>query len=164
MSSIINQNAYLPTSRSFPEDPTDLSMELSKAYIDITNAVNGRTISLFPANHVALTGEGWFYNNQKQQSLRKIYPFTVAGSFPHGINFFNYLNVPRGFGSYVDTTGNNSYGVIYGTNVPISGQVSFYITKNSAPNVLDGNIIILSGAGAPSIKTGTIIIEWLSII
>jgi hypothetical protein len=149
---ITNQVAFLRTSREYPEDLHQLSQEVSKSYIDIANAVNGRTIGLFPASRSAINGESWFLTTQRQQGLRQVYTFTSTGNIPHGLNFSSIERFTRGFGSFTD--GTNYYGVIYGSNTAIPNQISFYITPT--------NIVVLSGAGAPTITNGVLVIEWIS--
>lgn len=131
-----------------------LIVELDRAYVDTASKVNARTIGLFPDNAPVVTGEQWFLSGQtsKQQTLRQIYPFTATGSIPHGINFATVSQFTKPSGSYTD--GTNWYGAIYASSVAIAGQVTFYVTPT--------NIVILAGAGAPSITNGTIILEWLS--
>ena len=48
-----NGAPYLRTSREFPEDPKKLTLQISKSYIEIANAVNSRTISIFPISNSA---------------------------------------------------------------------------------------------------------------
>lgn len=154
-SNVTNQVSYLRTSRNFTNEIDELSTELNRTYIDIAQAVNSRTISTFPVNIPTITGENWFITqNQRQQSLRQVYGFTSTTSINHGLRFSNIERFVRGFGSYTD--GTNWYGLIFGSNVPIAGQISFYITSTQ--------IVFLSGAGAPSLTNGkgTVIIEWLS--
>ena len=69
MNNITNQVPNLRTSRHFPSDnPDQLSIELEKAYIDIANAVNNRTIGLYPSNRPSGTGNSYYISkNQKQQ-------------------------------------------------------------------------------------------------
>ena len=88
----------------------------------------------------------------KQQGLRQVYTFTSTGTIPHGINLNNISQFTRPSGTFTD--GTNSYGCIYASNIAIAGQVSFYIDPT--------NINIIAGAGAPSITSGTIILEWIS--
>lgn len=152
-SNITNQVAYLRTSREFPEDLHQLCVEVNKSYLDIANSVNERIIGLFPTNRPAVTGESWFLQgNRRQQTLRQAYNFTSTGNIAHGIGLSGITNFTRGFGSYTD--GTNQYGVIFGTNVAIAGEVSFYVTST--------NIVVLAGVGAPAITRGIIVIEWLS--
>jgi hypothetical protein len=55
-------------------------------------------------------------------------------------------------GSFTD--GTNSYGLFYASSVAIVGQITFYVTATQ--------IIFLVGAGAPTLTSGLIILEWLS--
>jgi len=153
MNNIINQSPYLKTSRLFPEEAHQLSVELNKAYLDIANAVNDRTISLFPSGSSALGGESWFITkNQRQQNFRQVYLFTATGSIPHNIRFINVSQFTKCTGAFTD--GTNWYGAIFASSVAIAGQVSFYITPT--------NIVILAGAGAPAIVNGNIVLEWIT--
>jgi len=130
-----------------------LALEINKSYIDIANAVNKRTIGIFPTNRPAVTGETWFVtNNQKQQTFRQVYTFTTSGNIKHNINFNNLTSFTKCSGSFTD--GTNWYGCIFASNVAIAGQVSFYVDPN--------NIVILADGAAPAIVSGLIILEWLS--
>lgn len=150
---VVNQVAYLRTSRMFPPELEQLSVEVDKAYIDTANAINNRTISIFPTSRAAINGESWFLiGNQKQQGFRQAYPFTTTGNIAHGIEFNKISRFVRTFGEYTD--GTNWYGLIPGSNVAIGGQVSFYITPT--------NIVFLVGGGAPVVTNGTVVLEWLS--
>jgi len=155
MSSPFQQAPYLRQQRNFPSDNIQaLTVEIDRAYVDIAQKVNTRTISLFALNTTAVTGEQWYLQGQPkpQQTLRKVFTFTSAGSIAHGLSFANIAQFTTGYGSFTD--GTNYYGVIYGSNTAIAGQVSFYITGT--------NIVILSGAGAPTIVSGILVIQWLS--
>jgi hypothetical protein len=162
-SNVINQAPFLRTSRNFPNEINQLTVEINRSYVDIANNVNNRTIGLFPTNRPAVNGESWFItNNQRQQGFRQIYTFTSTGSIPHYINILDIsLISPKCYGSFRDSS-NNYYGCIFASNASIPGQVSFYITPNSSISALDGNIVILAGAGAPTIQSGIIVIEWIS--
>ena len=150
---IINQVSFLRTSRNFPEDAQPLSVELNKSYVDIANAVNSRTIGIFPTSRPALTGEGWFLsNNQKQQTFRQVYTFTSTANIAHGISTGQIAGFARMFGTFTD--GTNFYGLVPGSNVAIAGQRGFYITST--------NIVFTAGAGAPALTSGLIVLEWLS--
>ena len=154
----LQTSPYLPRQRSFPVDNVpSLSFILDKAYIEIASRVNERTIGLFADNIPVVTGERWYLNGEPnvQQSLRQVYPFTSAGSIPHNIPSAEISTIlPTSYGEFTD--GTNWYGVIYASSVAIAGQVSFYVTPT--------NIVILSGAGAPAISSGTIILTWLSVV
>lgn len=152
-SNVINQVAYLRTSREFPEDLSSLALQVNKAYIDTANAVNNRTISIYTVNRPAVTGESWYVrNNQRQQGFRQVYTFTAIGNIAHGINLSSISQIAKSYGSYTD--GTNYYGALYASNTAIAGQISYYVTAT--------NIVVISGAGAPAISFGTIVLEWLS--
>lgn len=152
-SNIVNQVAFLRTTRNFPEDPHQLCVEINKSYVDIAGAVNSRTIGIFPVNRAAQDGEQWFIkNNQRQQGFRQVYTFTAAGAIPHNLNFNTIALFTKPFGSYTD--GTNYYGAIYAGSVAIAGQVTFYITPT--------NIMVVRDPGAPVITSGIIVLEWIS--
>lgn len=154
-SNIINQNAYLRSQIAFPEEPEELVFEISKTYVDIANAVNNRTVSLFPTNKRAITGESWFLHlNRRQQTLRQVYNLTSTTAINHNINFPVKGLTVRGFGSYSEIGSNNTYGLIFGTNIAIAGVISFYVTLTQ--------IVFNVGAGAPALDSGIIVLEWLS--
>ena len=150
---VVNQVAFLRTSRNFPEDSQPLSVEINKSYVDIANAVNSRTIGIFPTSRPALTGEGWFLkNNQKQQTFRQVYTFTSTANIAHGITTTQITGFTRLYGTFTD--GINTYGLVAGSNVAIAGQIGFYITPT--------NIVFVSGGGSPALTSGLIVLEWLS--
>lgn len=150
---VVNQMPYLRTSREYPPDLDKLIIEIDKTNVDTANAVNNRTISIFPTVRPAINGESWFLiGNQKQQGFRQVYPFTTTGNIPHGIQFNKISRFVRTFGEYTD--GTNWYGLIAGSNVAIVGQVSFYVTPT--------NIVFVVGGGAPAVTNGAVVLEWLS--
>lgn len=150
---VVNQVAYLRTSRNFPPEIGQLVVEVDKAYVDTANALNNRIISIFPTTRPAINGESWFITaNKRQQGFRQVYTFTTTTSILHGIDFSKIDRFTRNFGEYTD--GTNWYGLINGTNVAIAGQTSFYLTPT--------NIVFLVGGGAPVLTKGNIVLEWLS--
>ena len=150
---VVNQVAYLRTSRDFPTELEQLTVEVNKAYVDTSNAVNNRIISIFPVNRPAINGESWFITgNQKQQALRQVYTFTATTPINHGISVQDSGQFIRCFGSYTD--GTNAYGLIFATSVAIPGQIGFFVTSTQ--------IQFTVGAGAPALTKGTIVLEWLS--
>jgi len=130
-------------------------VQINKAYVDTANAVNERTIGLFPTTRPAITGESWFIrNNQKQQSLRQVYTFTGTGTISHGIPNVTVDRFCRCWGTYTD--GTNGYGLIWGTTVGVAGLITFYVTATQ--------IVFVLGAGAPALTSGRITLEWLSLV
>jgi len=150
---IVNQVAYLRTSREFPPEISELTVEVDKAYVDTANAVNNRTISIFPTNKPAINGESWFLlGTKRRQAFRQVYTFTSTANIPHGVEVNDLTQFVRCFGTYTD--GTNSYGLLYGTNVAVAGLISFYVTGT--------DIVFMTGAGAPALTSGIIVLEWLS--
>ncbi len=149
----INQVPYLKTTRNFPKEIDKLLIELDKAHVDTANAVNNRTISLFPTTRPAVNGESWFISqNKRQQGLRQVYAFTSTANIAHGINLINVDYFVRNFGEFTD--GTNWYGLIHGSNVAIAGQRSFYVTPKE--------IVFLAAGVPPALTKGTIVLEWIS--
>jgi hypothetical protein len=151
---VINQFPYLREQRNFPTKDNELGNELDRSYVDIANVVNARSIGLFTANRPSNTGQAWYFQglNEKKQAFRQHYSFTASGNVAHSIPATEYLYFSRCFGFFTD--GTNFYGAIFGSNVAIAGQISFYVDAT--------NIVILSGAGAPSITQGYIVLEWIT--
>lgn len=155
MTTNLQNSPYLQKQRNFPtQNSQALGVELDHAYIDIANKVNDRTVGLFSANLPSITGESWYVMGQpnRQQTLRRAYPFTTTAAIPHGIDFSQITYITRMYGQYTDNT--NWYGLIPASNVAIPGQISFYLTPT--------NITFVVGAGAPTLTKGIIVIEWLS--
>ena len=152
---VLNSTPYLRTSREFPyDDPQELSVEISKTYVDIANAMNNRTIGLFPTVKPAVTGNTFFISAQRQnRTLRQVYTFTSAGSLPHGINISDIGGFVSITGTFTD--GSVWYPLPYVSEIAANNQVSIKVTSS--------NIVITSGGGTPpSITKGFVILEWLS--
>jgi hypothetical protein len=153
---VVNQVAYLKTSRNFPEDSKQLTTEVNKTYVDIASAVNSRTIGIFPATRPAINGEEWFiFGNRKQQGFRQVYPFTgpnLAITILHGINVPEISQFTRIYGTFTD--GDFSYPIPYVSIVTPNNQVQLFVGQTK--------IFINSGGGAPTIDSGTIVLEWIA--
>lgn len=149
----INKAPYLRTSRDFPTHANELSEEIGKSYIDISNAVNDRTIGIYSTNRPVITGNSWFLNSsQKNQTLRQIYTFASASSVPHGIKPQDVNSFIHIYGTFTD--GTNWYPLPHVDTTSITNQVSIQITSE--------NIVITAGAGAPTITNGYVVLEWLT--
>lgn len=158
MDNIVNTVPYLRTSREFPTELSGLTTQVNKAYIDIANAVNNRTISIFPTNRPAITGESWFLNgNQRQQSFRQIYTF-VGGSNPilisHGVDVTDITGFTKIYGTFTD--GTNWYPLPYVDVVDVTNQVNIIITETKIQITGGG------GGGQPVVSSGFVVLEWLS--
>lgn len=152
-SKFFNVSPFLRTSRNFPMDAQPLSVELTRSYIDIANAVNFRTIGLFPTTKPVVTGEQWFVNkDQKQQTFRQVYnlPPLVAA---HNIQNFSSIAFTRIYGTAFD--GNIWYPLPYvESNGNANNQIKLRV--DSTQYHVD------RGSSAPAINTGFLILEWLS--
>ena len=153
----IQFSPFLQEQRKFPtEDIKALAFQNDLAYIETARSVNYRTIGIHVVDFPTATGEKFYLQGggaNIQQSLRQLFPFTGAGSIPHGINFDSVSFVsPRTYGTYTD--GTDWFGAIYSTSVGIAGQVTFYVTST--------NIVITVDAGAPAVTSGFILLEWVS--
>jgi hypothetical protein len=148
---------YLRNQRDFPDDNAKLlAVQVDKAYIEIANAVNSRIIGTFAPNFSIVTGESWYLKggSQKQQTLRQVYPFSVAGSIAHGITVSSISGFTAIYGTVSDTSG-NWYPLPYVDSTSAANQISLQITAT--------NIVITQGAGAPfTIASGFVVLEWLS--
>jgi hypothetical protein len=151
MNNVINQSAFLPSSRNFPRELNQLTIELDKSYIDIANNVNNRTISVFPVDFPAFNGESWFLTSRRQQGFRQVYSITSYAAFNHNINFNNL------------TTFTRIYGIIFnGTNYYPMPFVTNTLTDMVGLSVTPTQVVITSGATSPVIQSGIIILEWIS--
>ena len=156
---VSNRAPYLRTTRNYPEDIKQLTVELNKDHTDIAQNLNDRTIGIFTVNLASINGENWFLGqhqnqliNTRQQGLRQVYKITsVSSALNHGIQLPNNQLV-RAFGNYTDNT--NFYGFIWGSTTAITGQISFYVTNTQ--------IVFVPDAGAPTFQSGIIVLEWIS--
>jgi hypothetical protein len=162
MLNVVNQVAYLRTSREFPEEIHQLAVEDNKAYVDIALAVNNRIIGIFPINRPAITGESWFLTTNRQQTLRQVYSF---GAIAAGTE----LDIPHGITNFVQFT--RIYGTVI-TVVPDYRPLPYVdpITLTTGIGLLVGTVAgvgvirIIVGATSPNITSGTVVLEWLSAV
>ena len=156
MSMPTQQSPYLRTQRRFPQESIqELTKEVDKAYIDTAQKVNTRVIGTYSINTAIVTGEEWFLTGQpnRQQTLRRVYKITGAGTIPHGINVSQISGFTRIYGTFTD--GSNWYTLPYVSATAANDQISVRVTST--------DIIITAGAGAPpTITSGYIVLEYLS--
>ena len=152
-SNIANSSPFLRTAKEFPTDINKLVLQINKSWVDIANAVNTRTISLFPTTRSAITGEEWFItSNQKQQTLRQVYTFNSAGTFDHNIQG-GINNFARIWGTFTD--GTFWYTLPYVDVVAANNQINVKVNSTQ--------VTITAGAGTPpTIVSGILVLEWLS--
>ena len=150
-----NNVAFLRTSREFPEDIKQLTVEVNRSYVDIANTVNNRTISIFTVNRNALTGENWFITqNRRQQGFRQVYQWSDTNlTIPHGINLSSLTNFVRIWGTFFD--GTNWWPLPYVDLTNVNNQINVKVNAK--------NIVITKGAGTPpACQNGLVILEWIS--
>jgi len=133
---------------------------MDHAYIDIASKVNARTIGIFAMNFGIVTGESWYLtgSSQRQQTLRQLYVVTGAGNIPHGINTSVIAGFTRIYGTFTDSADKtvwNWYPLPYASTVAAANQVSLQVTPT--------NIVITAGGAAPTIISGWVVLEWLSL-
>ena len=151
---ILNNVPFLRTSREFPDEVKELSLQVNKAYIDTANAVNTRVIGLYAVNKAVITGSSWFVsNNQRQQTLRQVYNITGAGNIAHGIDTTKISGFTSISGVFYD-------GTVWYT-LPSVNVVS---STNQVSVTVDAtNIVITAGGGSPpTVSSGWVVLEWLS--
>ena len=163
MNNIVNEVPYLRTSRQFPEDLKQLTVEINKSYIDIANAVNNRTISIFPKNLPAITGESWFITSQKQQTYRQIYTFgTIASGteldIPTNINPNNILRFTKIYGTVTLSTGDDFRPLPYVDPNTLTTSMALLVGQVAGQQ----QIRIVLGPTAPNVGSGCVVLEWLS--
>lgn len=158
MNNIINQVAFIRTSREFPEELHQLAQEVNKCYVDIANALNNRTIGFYPINRPALTGNSYFLNNnQRFLSFRQVYQFNA-------ITAGTTLTIPY------TNQGFSQFTAIYGTcltDLPDARPIPYAsVTINAnidlRVDTVGFNIVISVGAASPNIKSGLIVLEWVA--
>lgn len=154
MTNPINHSPYLRTTREFPEDIKQLTVEVNKSYLDVADAVNKRTIGLYPVSKPAITGNLWYsFDNTRKPSLRQIYNVTGTGTIQHLINFQNVFGFVVISGTFTD--GTLWYTLPY---------VDILAADNQIKLTVDNTFIhITAGAGTPpNIVSGFVILEWIS--
>lgn len=153
-SNVINTTPYLRTSREYPqEDMHELAVEINKTYVDVANAVNQRTIGLYPTNRPAVTGNSFFFTSQRLQELRQIYRFTTFGTIKHGINTSNIVGFSQIYGSFTD--GTVWYPLPYVDVASATNQINITVDATY--------INVTAGSGAPpAITNGWVILSWIS--
>lgn len=159
MSNFVNNTPYLRSSREFPENIKDLAFQSNKAYLEVANAINQRTIGIYSVNKPSINGKEYFFTSQKQQGLMKMYSFTNTLNIDLGFKLNSLSKIIHMYGTYTD--GTSYFGLISASNIAIAGQISFFVTVNGASTTSD-IIQFVIGAGAPILTNGTIIIEWAS--
>lgn len=144
------QSPYLPINQTFSEDDKQFLIQITNRDRDMARGVNIREIGIYDLTQVP-NGQQYFNPNNvqiKRGAFRKVFTFTATGNIAHGITGLTQV---MAYGEFTD--GTNFYGAIYASSVAIAGQVTFYVSPT--------NIVIQAGAGAPSITSGVIVLDYL---
>ena len=156
MTNTLQSSPFLREQRNFPaDDSQSLQVEIDKAYIDIAQKVNSRTISTFPFGNQILNGEVWYLRGSatRQQGFRQVYTFTSAGDILHGIKVSGISGFTRIYGTFTD--GTVWYPLPYVDATDVDNQVSLEVNQTE--------IVVTAGSGSPpSITSGFVILEWIS--
>lgn len=148
------QMPFLRVQRNFPNDnPQALGVELDRAYVDTAIKVNEREIAIYATGNQIVTGQQWFFTggNTRQQSLRQIYEVTSTAAFAHGINFATVSTFTKIMGIGYD--GTNYYPLPY-VSPTAANQIGMYVDPT--------NVNFTVGAGAPSLTSIVVVLEWVS--
>lgn len=164
MIDVLTQASFLRTSRNFPREVNQLSIEVDRSYIDIARSVNVRTIGFFPLNRSIGTGENWFITQaRRQQGLRQVYRFEDAdfivgvATIAHGIQFLSLTNFIRIWGTFFDS----SVAPPAWYNVPYVDVA--LITNQLNVKVIATDIVITKGTTFPFvIENGLICVEFIA--
>lgn len=154
---IKNPGNFLREQRKFPEEAQPLSVEIDRAYTDIANKMNSRTIGSYGLNERTSNGETWFIGGKKHNGLRKL--FAVPGLIPagsvtiaHGLSLTEIFSFTRIQGTF--TNGTNWYPLPF-EGAGAAGNIGAYLDPT--------NIVITAAASAPTISSGYIVLEYLSV-
>lgn len=153
---------YIITSRQFPtNDPKQLETELTKSYEDISYGVNARTIGMFNEFQI-VTGDQYYADNtspmnpiQFRQGYRQLFAFDAIATgatltIDHGISGITEL--VHCYGNCITDTPDFR---------PIPYSSATDVTEQIQITVTDTQIVIVNGAAAPDIISGTAILEYL---
>jgi len=160
----VNSSPYLRTSREFPEEMKSLCQEVNKSYVDIANAVNARTIGIYPTTRAAITGNIYYLEGrQRYQSQREVYLFgaIAAGSslsIPYILNgFYQFVNI---YGTCL-TDGTDLASDEDARPIPyVSNTANDSIELRV--DIASNEIIITVGSACANIIQGLIVLEWIS--
>lgn len=143
---------FLRVQRLFPQEAQPLSVEIDRSYTDIANAVNTRTLGVFPTNGSVQNGETWFSGGNQFNGIRAVYLVTGTGNIAHLIDTTLISGFTRIYGTFTD--GSIWYPLPYVNEVAANNQVSLTVTSS--------NIVITAGAGAPpTVSSGFVVLEWV---
>lgn len=151
-----SESPYLPVSVKFADEETVRIAQLSRMYFGIASRLNNREISLY-ASQETITGQKWSDSTNLQvqkETFRKVFEFGAIATgatlnIPHGINTISRFT--KWYGSF--TTAADDRPLPYVDEAVVTDQVSV--------KRVGANLVIINGATAPAIVSGTLIVEYL---
>lgn len=149
------KSPYMPLQRNFPYDNLQaLAIEIDAFHILAALNINAREIGTYAVNSQTVTGQQWYLNGEvnKQQTLRQIYSITSGSSFNHNINFATVTSFTTITGIGYD--GTNYFPLPYVSPFSAADCIGLFVTSTQ--------VMIVVGAGAPTITSGIITLEWIS--
>lgn len=149
-----NQTPFLPNQLDFPtDDARQLAIVLDKAYIDIANRINDRTIGVYATVTPFIVGDAYYLSGGVQGrkiSQRKVFVITsTAAPIPLGFTYSQLVNL---YGDWTDGSG-AWYGFIAGTPNALPGQIVISTTAT--------DLVFTVDAGAPALTSGLVVVEWI---
>jgi hypothetical protein len=149
---------FLSTSEVYPEDNSQLLIQLTSIYTATANAVNTREIGIYQDGIEGVTGQQ-FSSPGASQDFRPVYRKAFYfGGLASGAT----KTIAHGL------TGVTAYTNIYGTIITdvVDYRPLPYVNTSAVGNQISllvdaTNIIIVSGATAPNVTSGIVILEYL---
>lgn len=150
-----SETPYLPTTQRFNEKE-QFPDQLSRMYSNIAYRLNDREIGIYDFTE-RLTGQKWTDSNNLQlrkETFRKVFNFTAIAA---GAT----LNIAHGITGIILVT--NWFGgvVVAGGFRPLPRVSVTLVTDQIQVDIVGANIVIINGATAPAITSGSIVIEYL---
>jgi hypothetical protein len=152
-----SKTSFVETSTVFPEDQSQLLIQLTSRDTTLAYAINIREIAQYETVEL-LNGQQFFTPGSAQAKrfgYRKVFllPATVAGAT---------TNIAHGL------SGVTAYTHIYGcatTAVPDDRPIPYAsataVNQQIEVKILGTNIVVINGAAAPNITGGFIVLEYL---
>lgn len=151
-------SAFLSTAETYPEDMSQLLIKLTSVHTDIANSVNVREISQFQDGQEIINGQQFSTTGNaqvKRYAFRKMFYF---GAIATGAT----LPIAHGLAGFTAFT--HIYGTIITDVVdyrPLPYVDTAAIGNQISVGVDAANIIIVSGATAPNVTSGIVVLEYL---
>lgn len=154
-SPVDSKGNFLDTSLLLPDEGKQVKIVLRDTHFTVTTAINNREISQYPLQEI-LCGNS-YYTSGKPQKFRDVFRkvFKIDGiapgttkTIPHGISGITEATNIKG-----DAKSSTRFFPLPYPAVNPTDTIEMYITPS--------DIVIISGATAQSITTGSIVLEYI---